>query len=191
MNTQQPMDPSAEMDHQLSAMAALRGSGRLPASGDVPKPGELLRDFTLPSADGKPVRLSELRGQSSLVLIFTGALPLAGSLQPLLAAWHEYENEDAKLVAVVAAPFGEAREFKSGQAGEFTVLADAEMAVHRQAGADRNNRAIYVTDRFGEIFAESRTSAGDSLPPVAEVVRTLRQINLLCPECGSPEWPLE
>lgn len=191
MNIQQPMDPSAEMDHQLSTTAAMRGSGRLPASGDVPKPGELLRDFTLPAADGTPVRLSDLRGQSSLVIVLTGALPLAGGLQPLLAAWHEYGNEDAKLVAIVAAPPGEAREFQFGLAGELTVLADAEMTVHRQAGADRTSSAIYVTDRFGEIFAEWRTSAGDTLPPVAEVVRTLRQINLLCPECGSPEWPLE
>jgi peroxiredoxin len=185
------IDASAEVDHQVSAIAAMRGSGRLPVAGAVPRPGELLRDFTLPAADGTPLRLSELRGQSSLVLILTGALPPARTLQPLLAASHEYEIEDAKLVVIVAAQPGEARSFQSGQPAEVTVLADADAKVHRQAGADRNSSAIYVTDRFGEVFAEWRTTSGDALPPVQEVTRTLRQISLLCPECGFPEWPVE
>ena len=191
MNTRRSVDPSAEMDHQLSVTAALRGSGRLPVSGALPKPGELLRDFTLPAADGTPARLADLRGQSSLVLVFTGALPLPAALQPLLAAAPQYAIEDAKLVAVVAAPLSEARQLKPGAAGEMTVLADPQAAVHRQAGADRSSSAVYVTDRFGEIFAAWRTAAGDMPPPVPEVLRTLRQINLLCPECGSPEWPEE
>lgn len=191
MSSHSAIDASAEVDHQLSAIAAMRGSGRLPVSGAAPRPGELLRDFTLPAANGTPVRLSEIRGQSSLVLIFAGALPLVGALQPLLAASHEYEIEDAKLVVIVAAQPSEAQSFQSGQPAAITVLADTNAAVHRQAGADRNSSAVYVTDRFGEIFEEWRTAAGAALPAVEEVTRTLRQISLLCPECGFPEWPVE
>lgn len=191
MNPDQAMDPSAEMDHQTSVTAALRGSGRMPVSGAVPRPGELMRDFTLPATDGTPVRLSALRGQSSLVVVFAGGPPLPGALQPLLAASHAFEVEDARLAVVVAAPLAGARRFASGQQGTITVLADAGAAAHRQAGADDNSPAVYVTDRFGEIFMEWRTAAGDALPAVPEVTRTLRQISLLCPECGFPEWPVE
>lgn len=186
MNAERATDPSAEMDHQTAATAALRGSGRVPVSGAVPRPGELMRNFTLPTVEGSPARLSELRGQRSQVLIFTGAPPLAAAVQTLLDAAGAFEEEDAQLVAVVAAPPHEARLIARERVA---VLADAETRAHRQAGAERDQSAVYVTDRFGEIFAAWHS--GEALPAVAEVVRTLRQISLLCPECGFPEWPME
>lgn len=189
MTSSHAIDFSAEVDHQAEPGAsALRASGRVAVTGAVPRPGELLRDFTLPSTKDAGVRLAELRGERSLVLVFAGAPPLPQALITLLQCSSEFEVEDATVVAVLAAPPAEARQVQSAQAWRFSVLADETMAIHRKAGADRAACAVYVTDHFGEIFAEWRTAAGDTLPPAAEVTRTLRQIELLCPECGFPEW---
>lgn len=191
MTVKHATDPSAEIDHQPAQAAALRASGRVPASGELPRPGELLRDFTLPATDGTVVPLSALREQRSLVLIFAGAPPLDAAVTTLVNASREFEAEDANLVTVLAASPAEAREIRAAQSWPVTVLADEDTAIHRRAGAERSACAVYVTDRFGEIFAAWRTAAGEPLPSPPEVTRYLRQIGLLCPECGFPEWPMD
>jgi hypothetical protein len=49
--------------------------------------------------------------------------------------------------------------------------------------------AIYITDRFGEVFAVYREAVGQTMPSVQEIVKWLTFINIQCPECGHPECP--
>ncbi len=47
-------------------------SAQLPESRGAPKVGEAAPDFTLPDQEGKPVKLSELRGQPVLLVFYRG-----------------------------------------------------------------------------------------------------------------------
>lgn len=47
-------------------------SAQLPESRGAPKVGEAAPDFTLPDQQGKPVKLSELRGQPVLLVFYRG-----------------------------------------------------------------------------------------------------------------------
>ena len=57
--------------------------GKLTSDGEVPPRGRRLREFELMSSEGKPVRLSDYRGRSNLVVILTDERP---EVQELLAA---------------------------------------------------------------------------------------------------------
>jgi hypothetical protein len=70
---------------------------------------------------------------------------------------------------------------------------DPDGEIHRLLGASdaAGNLAptIYVTDRFGEIFAAFHNAKAAALPSPAEIIRWLEFINQQCEECSPPEWP--
>lgn len=47
-------------------------SAQLPESKGAPKVGDVAPDFTLPDQDGKPVKLSDFRGQPVLLVFYRG-----------------------------------------------------------------------------------------------------------------------
>jgi len=48
---------------------------------------------------------------------------------------------------------------------------------------------IYITDRFGEVFAAFRNPNPAALPGAEEIIRWLEFISQQCEECSPPEWP--
>jgi hypothetical protein len=50
--------------------------------------------------------------------------------------------------------------------------------------------AVYITDRFGEVFAVFRESEKQAMPSVEEILGWLEFVNSQCPECSPPEWPV-
>src|SRR5438094_97027 len=75
----------------------------------------------------------------------------------------------------------------------FPVLVDDGAHIHRNVGATdaagRPAPAVFVTDRFREIFAAYLPGHGAALPGAKEILDWLVFINIQCPECGVPEWP--
>jgi peroxiredoxin len=74
----------------------------------------------------------------------------------------------------------------------YPVLADEDGRIHSEVGAVNprgSAAAVYVTDRFGEVFGLYRTRDGQALPKVAEILSWLEFVNSQCPECEPPEWP--
>lgn len=73
------------------------------------------------------------------------------------------------------------------------MLADEDGRIHHEVGASdqqgRSAAAIYVIDRYGEVFAIYRTSDGQDCPTSIEILKRLKFINSQCPECELPEWP--
>ena len=71
----------------------------------------------------------------------------------------------------------------------FPLLVDEDGRIHRSAGAaDKSGHpaiAIYITDRFGEVFAVYRAAEGQTMPSAQEIIKWLTFINIQCPEC----WP--
>lgn len=170
-------------------------AGRVtPSPEGHPAKGSVLRDFQLCSTEGQLVLLSAYRGHSNLVLVFAGrSNPAAEFFSELKSHQQELAENEAHILAIVVGPLAHARELKQSLHLNFQVLADVDGRFHRSTGArDQAGHilpAVFVTDRFGEVFASYRTGEGEGLPGAAEIVSWVEFINRQCPECGPVEWP--
>jgi peroxiredoxin len=159
-----------------------------------PSKGHLLRDFCLETTSGTKICLSDYRGRSNLVLIFLDnqreTLRLASDLAK---RYPEIREQEAEVLAVKP---GDQFEQAGGQWDLLTypVLVDHGRRAHAEVGAvDTHGRgcsAVYIMDRFAEVFGAYRSRDGQSLPTTAEVLSWLEFINSQCPECEPPEWPV-
>lgn len=159
----------------------------------VTRRGEVLLSFTLPAIDGSPVFLESYRGRTNLVVVFAGGIRDESSvtvmLQQLGAQTEALALEAAEvLVAVTSRPAAVRQRLRG-----FPVLVDDGAHIHRSVGATdaagRPAPAVFVTDRFREIFAAYLPGPGSTLPGAKEILDWLAFINIQCPECGVPEWP--
>lgn len=164
---------------------------------EFPGRGHVLRNFALLSAAGKQVQISDYRGRANLVLVLAGArgtepdLNLLRELSTLQAQILEHE---AQVLAILYCTREQAQIIRQRAGFPFAVLADAAGEAHRSLGALDSNGAprlaVYVTDRYGEIFAAWRTALSEPAPGAQEILGWLEFINHQCPECFPPEWPV-
>lgn len=148
-------------------------------SPNPPQPGQMLADFSLPSTVGRPLRISDYRNRSNLVVIFTGQYPL--SIQDWLQHLGDHAADftaDETQVLIVAPLTLDSIESQDRLTNlPFPVLADANGQVHRSLDVWGNAPAVVVTDRYGEIY-----SVDQGTPDPAEILASLNYIELLCPE---------
>jgi peroxiredoxin len=161
-----------------------------------PAKGQLNRDFTLTSTLGQEISLSDYRGRSNLVLVFVGGGVGSPDLKILaeIGADHaRLQDEQTQVLAIMQCTQETAARIKQRANLPFPVLVDEDGRIHRSAGAaDKFGHpatAIYITDRFGEVFAVYRAAGGQTMPSAQEIMEWLTFINIQCPECGHPEWP--
>jgi hypothetical protein len=156
--------------------AEVGGAARVDPGIGAQRPGFMIRDFTIVSNGGEAIRISSLRGQSNLAVVFLGQ---SDAMRIFLHDVEQYGREE------YAIPIE--------SSSRFLVLYDKTHAVYQLSGAtDENGRPVpllYLTDRFGEIVS-TYVAPGHSMPPkVAEILSTLDFVNQQCPECEPPEWP--
>ena len=129
------------------------------------RPGQMVPDFSLPSTSGRPIRISDFRQRSNLVLVFVAPAdreavrPLFTRLQ---AARGDFSSESAELLAVLPAPLAELERLKDEAGLEFPLLSDERGLTHRfllDDAADPRT-SIYIADRYGEIYTIQRLEAG-------------------------------
>ena len=94
-------------------------------------PGAAAPDFELPDQDGKPVRLSALRGRTVVLYFYPkagtpGCTTQACSIRDREA---EYAAAGAKVVGVSPDPVAKVSKFHDKRDLNFTLLADADHAV--------------------------------------------------------------
>lgn len=160
-----------------------------------PMKGELIRDFQLTSTDGRKVSLSDYRGRLSLLLVFADGRPRSLEfLTGVTKAYSEIRDEQAEVLAVLQGTVGKAARVKDKAKATFPVLIDKDGRIHRLMGAqDRRGQpamAVYITDRFGEVFATFHEAKKQAMPTVPEILGWLDFVNIQCPECSPPEWPV-
>jgi peroxiredoxin len=153
---------------------------------EKPDLGDLLPDFALPSGSGRPFRISDLRGDRNLVVAWLDPRTPSGlSLLTELAGRHrEMQQRDAQVIAVVPLPEAEVEGLRAEHALPFTVLPDVDgkagerLGVGPGAGAE----AIYLTDRYHQIFMCYRAEEADRRPTSDEILQRLDYIEIQCPE---------
>jgi peroxiredoxin len=163
-----------------------------------PAKGQLIRDFTLTSTLGQPISLSDYRGRSNLVLVFAGGgdgSPDLRILAEIAADYARFLDGQTQVLAIMQCTQAKAARIKEEAKLPFPLLVDEDGRIHRPAGAADNYghpaTAIYITDRFGEVFAVYRAAEGHTMPDLQEIVTWLAFINSQCPECSPPEWPAQ
>jgi peroxiredoxin len=165
---------------------------------EFPSKGYLLRDFVLTSARGRSIQLSDYRGRLNVVLIFAGdgsGSTSTSLLSDVASQYAHIRNEDAEVLAVVWRTSEQARNKAELIQLPYPLLIDEAGHLHHEFGAidaqGKASVAVYITDRFGEVFGSYRKPDGQNLPTTKEILDWLEFINSQCPECEPPEWPLE
>lgn len=167
---------------------------RIAPSQEAPAKGTLIRDFQLTSSEGKSILLSEYRGRSNMVLVLAAESEgVAGFLCGLQEHQAELAGNEARVLVILAGSEQHASNLKQSLHLKFEVLADKDGHVHRLLGAkDAVGHicpAVFITDRFGEVFAAYSIAHDKLLPGLEEVLSWIDLINRQCPECAPPEWP--
>ncbi len=126
--------------------------------------GMMLRDLQAQTLDGRSVCASDFRGRRNLVLIFPGAEAEESILlNELKQRTADLQQEEAVVLVGSDAP--------------------ADIRSHYGALSPAGRiAALYVTDRYGEIYYSARCEVGGALPSAAEVLGWLEFINSQCPE---------
>jgi len=168
--------------------------GRVTLAHELPAKGRRMRDFELRSANGQSIRISDYRGRSNLVLIFAdGREQTTELLSQLATAYEQVKGEGAEILAIGRGSREQCATTKEHLRLPFPVLADEDGRIHGEVGAldeqGRATAAVYITDKFGEVFGVYRTLESQVLPPVADLLNWLEFVNSQCPECEPPEWP--
>jgi hypothetical protein len=124
-------------------------------------------------------------------MIFNAGLDLSAFLAALLARKSALLEHNGRVLVVANNP-GQFAAQPKWQAGCF-LARDETSDLHRALGATNRAQdpipAIYITDRFGEVFAAFQTTDLASLPSTDEIIRWLEFIEFQCEECSPPEWP--
>jgi peroxiredoxin len=153
--------------------------------------GQLIRDFCLPASDGRDTFLSDKRGRRNMVLVLAGdsaELSVHALLEAAAQQYARIAGAEGMLAVVFAMPGETMRDVTQRQGWRFPVFADANGDVHRRLGAMTDHRltpAVYVTDRFGEVYA----SFAEPMPSLDEIVSWLDFVSIQCEECFPSEWP--
>lgn len=158
--------------------------------------GRIFPDATLPAIDGGAISLDTFRPRYDLVLVMLGTTGGVGDvallLDTLAAGRKEVQGEDGKVLVIAAVDADHpAVEWR----WPFRLLIDEGGRLHERVGAvDANGRpapTLFVTDHYREIYG--RMQPGDAEWPhtVDDVVQWLTFVNIQCPECNVPEWPVD
>ena len=160
------------------------------------RPGDLLVNLELPGPDSGTVRLRDYRRRRNVVLYFMERADCADcrkALASLASSYGDIVSEDAEMVVVVAASVSEAADVKRQLGLLCPVLSDESGEAFRRYGAtDQEGRpraALFVADRFGEVYEAAVSGEGHELPGLEEVKTWLTFVQIQCPECGAPAWP--
>jgi peroxiredoxin len=147
------------------------GSGTADAPQVRPAKGQLIRDFSLASTDGQKISLSDYQGHFNLVLVFAGGGAGSADLKILAEIAADYghiQEQQAQVLAVLQCTRKAAARIKREENLPFPLLVDEDGRIHRPAGAaDKHGHpatAIYIADRFREVFAVYRAAEGQTMP---------------------------
>ena len=129
----------------------------------MPQVGQQAPDFTLPSQDGTPIDIKDLRGKWVVLYFYpkdmtTGCTIEAHNFQRDIA---QYEKANAMVVGVSVDTTSSHKEFCAQQGLTFKLLADSEKKVVEQYGS--------TMDHNGTVLASRNTFLIDPQGKIAKV----------------------
>ncbi len=159
---------------------------------------EVIPPLTARALDGRTVQTAGYKQKRNLVLAFLHAhcSRCEDFLRRLAARAAELaEQEAAALVLYSELPAGSLSQNLPPHLVLTTDLTGRSPRVYlgQEAfgPAGQQRLGVFVTDRYGELFAQWVGSDEDALPGTEDVVSWLRRIEVACEECGAYHWLAE
>lgn len=158
---------------------------------------DTLPSLELTNASGETVNTRSFYAKRNLVLFFLGSLQ-CDSCRRLLSAlagrYEEIRQEETEVLAVAPGSREQVRKAAGEMGLPFEMLVDGDGEAHRRVGAVNESgvpaATVLVVDRFEEVYEARYEREGHRLMDVDEIIQSLRFIEVQCPECGVPEWPV-
>jgi peroxiredoxin Q/BCP len=139
---------------------------------DVMNQGDVAPDFELPDQDGRPVKLSDFRGQNVVLYFYPKADTPGCTTQACGVRDHraDYASAGATVLGVSPDPVAKVKKFHDRHSLDFALLADQD---HRVAESYRVwvEKSMYGRKYFGN---ERTTFIVDPEGRIAEVLRNVK-----------------
>lgn len=148
------------------------------------QPGDILPALQLPVLTGDSAAPVGPHRKGSKVLVLTHGQPCedcAAYLAALAAIADRLRVEKADVTAVVGPHWR--------GAVSLPVPAVVDDGMLRSLLSSGDEPVVVVADRFGQIFTRADAGPGHEFPDHEQVLGTLLNIAISCPECGVPDVP--
>lgn len=151
--------------------------------------GQMVPNIQLLATTGTPVKLSDYRRRSNMVLIFitdSGCQKCRSLLSEIAASYAEFRSLNAEVLAIFEGPMKDARSLATELKLPFPMLADETGEVaKRYLTAVRGKlplASVFITDRFRELYAEIIAGEEADVPDTLQLLDWLQFIEAQCPE---------
>ncbi len=146
----------------------------------------VIPSFSLAGREGKVFDSYELRRRRNLAL-FLLSDPLTDLLLRIDEAHEALRSQNAEVVVVCPRCAEEVEKIHLKNRISFRVLSDPDGRVIDKfvaRGPGESFAALFITDKFGDLFFQYLAGSPQELPTLEEVGRALMFIESQCPECG-------
>lgn len=129
---------------------------------------------------------SSYRRKKNLVLFFLTD-PDISFLGRLDEALKGFRQENGQAAVIVPLSLSLIEELHKKSRLTFPVLSDENkdvMSLFLSVSGAERAAALFITDRFGEVFFRSLADCAADLPPLEDIVRSLAFVESQRPECG-------
>lgn len=145
--------------------------------------------FDLPATTGHRVKLWSYKGRRNLALFFVADIntdETKSLLNEIATKIKDYEDYNATPIVVAQDNIESLEKIARDMDLPFPLASDVVGSVTSRY--TMATPAVFVIDRFGELYAQSPVDTGSGLPGHKRVIDWLGLIELQCPECGVPTW---
>ena len=142
--------------------------------------------FELPSAGGGTISIWDYKGLHHLMIAFLPGGDCPECIEFLRAVsdeYPQYEEENTVVLAAIRDTESRANALHDQLQPPFPVLYGETGVVSDRYASSLP--AVFVADKFGELYAQWIVGPGGSFPSQKEILDVLDLINLECPECGA------
>ncbi len=145
--------------------------------------GDVAPDFELPGTGGRRFKLSDLRGQTVVVVFYPGdnTAVCTRQLNSYNKGLDDFERLGAQVLAISAQDMDSHDEFSCKHDFGFPLLADTDKAVAKAYGVlgpiGFPRRSVFVVDPKGVISYAHRALAGLTYRPLEELISAVEKAN--------------
>ncbi len=154
---------------------------------------QVIPPLTVRTPNGDTIRAWDYKQKNSLLIAFLhGECPVCARFASRLVS-KKVELAEAEAVALLVAldkpswGIDSQREIIPGvdTAGR---AAEEYLGLNAMGSRGLSRVGVFVSDRYGELFAQWEAWDADNLPPLPEIFKWLTYTQIVCEECSVPLW---